>query len=153
RAGHSTSAPVEVDVAELLGGRADAWSAFAGERQVHVEAMADGAVVARATPGRLEQGVDNLLNNAPEVAPAGSRVTLAATTKGSWVERGVVDEARGMSPDDRWRAFDRFWQTGASRRDGRTVGHFGLGLPIVRELVVGDGGEVSLENSVSGGLE
>ena len=58
-----------------------------------------------------------------------------------------------MSAEERARAFDRFWQSGEPRRDGRPNGHFGLGLAIVRELVVGDGGDVALEPSPSGGLE
>ena len=58
-----------------------------------------------------------------------------------------------MSADERGRAFDRFWQSGEARKDGRPNGHFGLGLSIVRELVVGDGGDVALEPSATGGLE
>ena len=58
-----------------------------------------------------------------------------------------------MTADERARAFDRFWQSGGARKDGRPNGHFGLGLSIVRELVVGDGGDVALEPSASGGLE
>ena len=52
-----------------------------------------------------------------------------------------------MSAEERARAFDRFWQSGGARKDGRPNGHFGLGLSIVRELVVGDGGDVALEPS------
>ena len=58
-----------------------------------------------------------------------------------------------MTAEERARAFDRFWQSGEARRDGRPNGHFGLGLSIVRELVVADGGDVALEPSPSGGLE
>ena len=58
-----------------------------------------------------------------------------------------------MTAEERSHAFERFWQSGESRRDGRPNGHFGLGLSIVRELVVGDGGDVALEPSASGGLE
>ncbi len=50
------------------------------------------------------------------------------------------------------RAFDRFWQSGVARRDGRPNGHFGLGLAIVRELVVGDGGDIALRAVVPHGL-
>ena len=48
----------------------------------------------------------------------------------------MSDEGPGMTAEERARAFDRFWQSGAARRDGRPNGHFGLGLAIVRELVV-----------------
>jgi two-component system OmpR family sensor kinase len=54
---------------------------------------------------------------------------------------------------DRARAFDRFWQSAYARPEGRAKDHFGLGLAIVRELVVSDGGHVRLDAALSGGLE
>jgi signal transduction histidine kinase len=153
RAEQSTTAPTSISVDELLDGRTDAWDAFAAERNVRIESSVRRAHYVRATPGRLEQVVDNLLNNALEVAPEGSAVRLAALDRGNWVELRVSDEGPGMSDEERARAFDRFWQSAPARRDGRPNGHFGLGLAIVRELVVADGGEVQLEPSSSGGLE
>jgi two-component system OmpR family sensor kinase len=61
----------------------------------------------------------------------------------------VRDAGVGMTPDQRARAFDRFWRGGAPRRDG---GGFGLGLAIVRELVRADGGDVELGDAPEGGL-
>jgi signal transduction histidine kinase len=153
RAEQAASAPTRVAVDEVIDGRCDAWEAFAAEKHVRIDAVVAGSPAARATPGRLEQVVDNLLNNALEVAPEGSAVRLGAEARGNWVELRVSDEGPGMSADERVRAFDRFWQSGAARREGRPNGHFGLGLAIVRELVVGDGGHVALEPSPSGGLE
>jgi signal transduction histidine kinase len=153
RAEQSASSPVAVAVDEVIDGRCDAWGAFAAEKHVHIDADVEGTPAARATPGRLEQVVDNLLNNALEVAPAGSAVRVGARERGDWVELRVSDEGPGMSAEERARAFDRFWQSGEARKDGRPNGHFGLGLSIVRELVVGDGGDVALEPSAGGGLE
>jgi len=153
RAEHSTSAPEAVALDELIAGRCDAWDAFAAEKRVLIDAAVEGAPVARATPGRLEQVVDNLLNNALEATPPRSRVRVSARACGEWVEIRVRDEGPGMSAEERARAFDRFWQSGAARRDGGPSGHFGLGLSIVRELVVGDGGEVALAEAEGGGLE
>jgi signal transduction histidine kinase len=153
RAEQSASTPVPIAVDEVIDGRCDAWDAFAAEKHVRIDADVEGSPAARATPGRLEQVVDNLLNNALEVAPAGSAVRVAARERGDWVELRVSDEGPGMSAEERARAFDRFWQSGEARKDGRPHGHFGLGLSIVRELVVGDGGDVALEPSAAGGLE
>jgi signal transduction histidine kinase len=153
RAEQSSSAPTPIAVDEVIDGRCDAWEAFAAEKHVHIAADVEGSPAARATAGRLEQVVDNLLNNALEVAPEGSSVRVAARERGAWVELRVSDEGPGMTADERARAFDRFWQSGGARKDGRPNGHFGLGLSIVRELVVGDGGHVALEPSASGGLE
>ncbi|MFI5052983.1 MAG: ATP-binding protein [Acidimicrobiia bacterium] len=153
RTEQSGSAPTAIAVDEVLDGRCDAWDAFAAEKHVHIESTVQGTPVANATPGRLEQVVDNLLNNALEVAPAGSAVRLSAANRGDWVELRVSDQGPGMTEEERARAFDRFWQSAPARRDGRPNGHFGLGLSIVRELVVGDGGDVTLEPSPTGGLE
>ncbi|HEY7106470.1 MAG TPA: HAMP domain-containing sensor histidine kinase [Acidimicrobiia bacterium] len=153
RAEQGVSTPVSISVDDLLHGRIDAWDAFAAERHVRIESSVAGGQFVRATPGRLEQVVDNLLNNALEVAPEGSAVRLSAADRGSWIELRVSDEGPGMSDEERDRAFDRFWQSASARRDGRPNGHFGLGLAIVRKLVVADGGDVRLEPSASGGLE
>lgn len=153
RAEQSPSAPAPISVGDVIDGRCDAWDAFAAEKHVSIDAEVVGSPAARATPGRLEQVVDNLLNNALEVAPEGSAVRVGATERGEWIELRVSDEGPGMSREERACAFDRFWQSGEARKGGRPNGHFGLGLSIVRELVVGDGGDVTLEPSASGGLE
>jgi signal transduction histidine kinase len=153
RAEQSPSSPSTIAVDAVIDGRCDAWDAFAAEKHVRIAADVEGSPVARATPGRLEQVVDNLLNNALEVAPEGSAVRVAAADRGDWVELRVSDEGPGMSREERACAFDRFWQSGGARKEGRPNGHFGLGLSIVRELVVGDGGDVALEPSAAGGLE
>jgi signal transduction histidine kinase len=153
RAEQSPSSPGPIAVDQVIDGRCGAWDAFAAEKHVRIDADIAGSPAARATPGRLEQVVDNLLNNALEVAPEGSAVRVAAVERGDWVELRVSDEGPGMSAEERACAFDRFWQSGEARKDGRPNGHFGLGLSIVRELVVGDGGDVALEPSAAGGLE
>jgi signal transduction histidine kinase len=153
RAEQSTSAPVPVAVGDVIAGRCDAWDAFASERNVRIHADVVGPPTAQVTAGRLEQVIDNLLNNALEVAPEDSTVRVGARERDDWVVVTVSDEGPGMTADDRARAFERFWQSGEARRDGRPNGHFGLGLSIVRELVVGDGGDVVLEPSLAGGLE
>jgi signal transduction histidine kinase len=153
RAEQGSTAPEAVDVERLIVGRAEAWEAFAAEREVFIRPAVAGHPFAYATPGRLEQVIDNLLNNALEVAPAFSSVWLVASERGDWTEVRVRDEGPGMSVDERARAFDRFWQSAVARRDGRPNGHYGLGLAIVRKLVVSDGGVVTLEESPSGGLE
>ena len=79
RAEQSSSSPASISVDELLAGRSDAWDAFAAERHVRIESSVRPGLFACATPGRLEQVVDNLLNNALEVAPEASAVRLVAT--------------------------------------------------------------------------
>jgi len=150
RAERSPSAPVDVDVGAVLAGRRDAWLAFAAERDVTIEADDVRGLWAHATPERLEQVLDNLLNNALEVAPSGTTVRLSAHGDRDLVRVTVRDAGPGMTDAERARAFDRFWRSPSSASDN---GGFGLGLAIVRQLINADGGSVDLAAAPGGGLE
>jgi signal transduction histidine kinase len=141
-------APAEpVDLAEIVATRAEAWSALAGERGVRLTTATAGEAVARAAPDRVEQVLDNLLSNALEVSPPGGTIRLASGRDGDRVELHVVDEGPGLTPEQRERAFDRFW------RGGSSTGGSGLGLAIVARLVAADGGEVELRAAVPHGID
>jgi signal transduction histidine kinase len=148
RAERSAGPAASIDLGELVRGRVEAWSALAAERNVDlVEEMADGLSV-RTTPGRLEQVLDNLLSNALDVAPAGTRVRVNGRMIAGRVELAVLDAGPGMTVEQRGRAFDRFWRPVGADRDGGS----GLGLAIVKRLVTADGGSVALEAAPGGGL-
>ncbi len=151
RAERNSPAPADVNVGEVIAGRRDAWLAFAAERGVALEADDAVGLWARATPERLEQVLDNLLNNALEVAPSGSTVRLSARVVRDRIEVRVRDAGPGMTGEERARAFDRFWRGTAAPSDDN--GGFGLGLAIVRQLIHADGGTVELEAPPGGGLE
>jgi len=147
RAEQQRAAVEPLDLVEIVDGRVAAWSAFAAEREVALAADVPAPRRVLATPGHLEQVLDNVLNNALEVAPAGSSITIGARRRGDRAELRVSDAGPGMTAAQREHAFDRFWRAPDTRRSGT-----GLGLAIVRQLVVADGGEVTLEESPAGGL-
>jgi signal transduction histidine kinase len=104
-------------------------------------ANVDGTSVVHASEEGMRQVLDNLIENALEASPPGGTVTVSASRG----ELRVRDEGPGLSPEDRQRAFDRFWRA-------RSGPGSGLGLSIVRRLVQADGGEVELTTGL-GGLE
>jgi signal transduction histidine kinase len=148
RAEQAAPALVDLDLTSLVEGRADAWFALAAERDVAIDADVPPVAIL-GTPGRLEQVLDNLLNNALEVAPGGTAVRVRARRAGERVLLEVCDAGPGMTEEQRARAFDRFWRATPGRRDR---GGFGLGLAIVRQLVTADGGTVELDVAPEGGL-
>ncbi len=137
-----------LELGPLVDGRVEAWSALAAERNVTLRAELDDDLVVRSGPGRLEQVLDNLLSNALEVAPSGTAVRITGRRTGDRIELAVLDAGPGMTPDQRARAFDRFWRPQGSDGDGGS----GLGLAIVQRLVTADGGTVELDQSPEGGL-
>jgi signal transduction histidine kinase len=135
-----------VDVEAVVRDRLRAWSALADERSIRLVGVYGGVPAARTAEERMRQVLDNLLENAVEAAPAGTSVTVQTTAAPAWVELHVLDEGPGLTPEQRERAFDRFWRN----RDGEGSG---LGLAIVRRLVEHDGGAVELRPGPERGLE
>ena len=101
----------------------------------------EGAVVVGDTD-RLTQAVGNLLSNAARYTPAGGSVTVAVRTEGADAVVSVSDTGIGVPQEDRERVFARFWRSDAARERSRSG--FGIGLPVVREIVEQHGGSVAL---------
>ena len=147
RADASTSAPARIDVEAVIAERVGLWAALCEERGVALVADVAKTVTAKATPGRLEAVLDNLVANALEASPPGGTILVSAERRGDWAEVRVADDGPGMSAEDLVRAFDRFWR---ARTDSEGSG---LGLAIVRRFVTADGGEVELRARPAGGVE
>jgi len=97
-------------------------------------------------PGGLRRVLDNLVANAVRHAATG--VALRAERVGDEVLIEVVDDGPGIAAEDRERVFDRFTRLDDGR--ARDDGGAGLGLAIVRELVLMHGGTVRLADNNPG---
>jgi two-component system sensor histidine kinase ChvG len=119
------------------------------ESRVSFAFRAEGpAVSVRASPDRMEQVVENLLDNAASLAPPGSSVDVVVCFNGSEAVVRVEDHGPGIPPGHMDRVFDRFF---SYRPDCEGRDHMGLGLSIVRAIVEGYGGEASASNRAGGG--
>lgn len=86
--------------------------------------------------------IRNLIENALHHSPIGGTVRVRVTA-GQSIE--VLDSGPGVPTDLRNKIFERFWQGERSQRGA------GLGLAIVRQIMLALGGSVSVANSPSGG--
>jgi signal transduction histidine kinase len=94
---------------------------------------------------RLVQVLANLLNNAARYTPNGGMISVHAEVRNDQVELRVCDNGRGISPDFVGRVFDAF-----SQEDVRSGAGLGLGLSVVRQLVVMHDGSVSVKSDGQG---
>ncbi|MEU9256691.1 HAMP domain-containing sensor histidine kinase [Streptomyces sp. NPDC048270] len=130
--------------------RLSVWRPAADERGITITLRAAAAdrLLVLASPGSLEQILDNVLSNALEVSPDMGAITVRLECRGDEVEVLVLDEGPGMGDADKARAFDRFWRgQGLTGRAGS-----GLGLAVVKQLVTDDSGTVTLRDAPGGGL-
>ncbi len=95
---------------------------------------------------QLEQVVRNLVDNA--VRHARSQVSLSVRREAGGVVLEVADDGAGVAAEDRERIFQRFVRLQESR--DRASGGAGLGLAIVREIVLAHGGTVEAGENPDG---
>ncbi|MFX1682278.1 ATP-binding protein, partial [Mitsuaria sp. CC2] len=97
---------------------------------------------------RMQQIVANLVGNALKFTPRDGRITVSLSRIGPTVELAVVDNGIGVAVELLPRLFDRFTQADISRT--REYGGLGLGLSIVRHLVLAHGGTVTAHSDGEG---
>ncbi len=145
----STSvACLHIDLAAVTASREAVWEPVLADAGVELEVSMPPQAWVSASAGALEQILDNLIDNALDVAPVGSTVQIAVVPAGAVTELHVVDQGPGLSDQQRERAFDRFW-----RGPTATPGGTGLGLAIVAQLAARCGGRAELRPGRNGGLD
>lgn len=97
---------------------------------------------------RLEQVINNLLDNALRYTPAGGQVELSAAASPEAVAFTVRDTGPGIPPEDQPRIFERFYRADRARAND---GGSGLGLAIVREIVEAHQGRIHVDSVLSRG--
>ncbi len=105
-----------------------------------VELDLPGPMTVEGDPRRLEQVMVNLLANAHQHTPTGTRVTVSGRVAGDEVCLTVQDDGPGIPTAELEAVFQRFYRRAAG--DGGS----GLGLAIARGLVELHGGRIWAES-------
>jgi signal transduction histidine kinase len=139
-----------IDVSEIVRDRAQEWQYLADEHEVEIIVQGPDSLMINTNQLAVREIIDNYMDNALEVAPPKSQINLTVLALVDSVEIVVSDSGRGMSLQQRERAFDRFWRADAdsNRRTGS-----GLGLAIVAQLAQASGLRVELRESPTGGVD
>jgi two-component system phosphate regulon sensor histidine kinase PhoR len=98
---------------------------------------------------RLQEVLQNLLDNAIQYTLPGGKIVLNAELKNDGVIFTVADTGIGIPTADQPRIFERFYRVDAAR--SREAGGTGLGLAIAKHLVEVHGGRVWVESEVGVG--
>jgi len=141
-----------VPLGELLAGILEAFRLRFGPRLGFV--LAGGGEPARvdASPARLAEAFENLVDNAAGFAPPGSEVRVDLRREGDEAVVTVRDQGPGIPEEHLERIFERFfsWRPEADQEEG-PLAHMGLGLAISRAIVEGYGGSLRARNEPPGG--
>ncbi|HSE06155.1 MAG TPA: ATP-binding protein [Methylomirabilota bacterium] len=116
--------------------------AQAGRTERHTVSVEGPLVHVEADPARLEQIVNNLVDNALKYTPGGGRVTVTIERAGDSAVLRVRDTGQGIRTELLAHVFDLFVQEPQTL--DRARGGLGLGLALVKRLVELHGGAVSV---------
>jgi two-component system, OmpR family, phosphate regulon sensor histidine kinase PhoR len=98
---------------------------------------------------RLQEVLQNLLDNAIQYTLPGGKIVLSAELKNDAVVFTVSDTGIGIPTADQPRIFERFYRVDAAR--SREAGGTGLGLAIAKHLVEVHGGRIWVQSEVGVG--
>lgn len=98
-------------------------------------------------PGRMEQVLLNLIQNAVKFTPAGGSILLRASESSGTLLIEVIDTGAGIHEDELPRLFERFYKSDRARRSTGT----GLGLAIAKHIVLAHGGQIGVRSVLGEG--
>jgi signal transduction histidine kinase len=136
--------PAPVDLSEIARETVDRLRLLPASRNhaLHLE-LPQTPVLVRGEAESLGDALRNLIDNAIAYSPASSPVDIEVTPEAA-VE--VRDRGCGVAPSERERIFERFWRGRRSSGEGA-----GLGLSIVKSIVMRHGGSISIRDNPGGG--
>jgi heavy metal sensor kinase len=126
-------APLVDDVVEL-------YENIAEDKRISVSTDVAAGLTVPADPHRLRQVLANLIDNAIKYTPPGGRVEVRARRDGNSVRFDVTDSGVGIAPRDLPHIWERLYRGDQSRNERG----LGLGLSLVRAIVVAHGGTVDV---------
>jgi PAS domain S-box-containing protein len=132
-------APVEL---QALARRCLDALAQAGRTERHTVVLEGGPVHVDGDAARLEQVLNNLVDNALKYTPSSGRVTITTERTDETALLRVRDTGQGIRTDLLAHVFDLFVQEPQSL--ARSRGGLGLGLALVKRLVELHGGSVAV---------
>lgn len=135
----------EVDLAALIATNLRLHRALGSRKQVEYDFVADEAAAQHVMildPGKIEQVLNNLLDNARKFSPAGGRIMIRLSAGDDAVRIAISDQGPGIDADDIPKLFHPFGVLDRQPRGGEKS--TGLGLAISRRIVEGHGGSIAV---------
>ena len=139
----------DVDLSLLIRQVVEGFAPLAAARRMTVSATLAEGVSAQIDPGALRQILLNLLDNAVKYGPAGSTIRVSREAAPFAARLLVEDTGLGVPAGARDKIWERFARL--DRDVQSAVAGSGIGLAIVRELVLAQGGRCWVEDGDAGG--
>ena len=137
-----------VDLCKVAENTANKFSPLSLAKNVTVEVLGNSPAIIWGEAFLIDLAVTNLIHNALDFSPPGGVVAVSITRGEDEVQLKVADQGPGIPEYAQPRVFERFYSL---KRPDTGKKSSGLGLSVVREVMVLHGGSASLDNLPTGG--
>jgi signal transduction histidine kinase len=144
--GHWDGATESVDLGRLVMARTEVLAAAAQAKRVTIVPTIADNCRTQAVPALLDRVVDNLVGNAIKYTDAGDEIEVTVHCSGREVLLAVRDHGPGIPENAQAHVFDRFYRVPGAGEAGA-----GLGLALVKEIVIWHGGCITIDSEIGAG--
>lgn len=149
QAANALADPELVRIDGVVGRAVDQVRVAADSNRVTVVGGGERGTEVYGDPALLDTALKNLILNAIQYSPPGSRVGVGVRRAEGIVEIAVTDQGVGIAEEELDRVFERFFRSDSAR--SRKTGGTGLGLSIVKHAVQNHGGDVRVWSQLGSG--
>ncbi|MFD2146951.1 ATP-binding protein [Mucilaginibacter antarcticus] len=114
------------------------------EGKYEIIASGDDLLTIEADKDKIDQVLDNLVNNAAKYAPASKQIFINYTGEGDIAKFSVTDHGPGIPAHKLPHLFDRYYRVDSG---GHQYSGLGLGLYICSEIIKRHGGTIGVESN------
>jgi len=111
-------------------------------RRTDIIFASESTALVKGDQVQITMAIHNLIENAINYSPEGTRVAIALKIQDGLLEISVSDQGIGIPEKDLERIFERFYRVDPAR--SRLTGGTGLGLSIVKHIVTNHGGDIAV---------
>lgn len=139
---------VPCNINEIISEKVKYFQASYPERRLDI-VLPKEPVELKVDKDKIEQVLENILDNAVKYSPEGGSICLTAKKiSATEIEISIADQGMGMSPDQVEKIFDKFYRADASNA---AIPGTGLSMSIVKNYVEAHGGKVWVESKLGKG--
>lgn len=132
-----------VDLLELAQAVKTAFEPELAKKKLTCMVTGESAIIS-GDQKRLHQVIFNLVSNAVKYSTESGQILIDIHNLGKDVQLTIKDQGIGIAKEDIPLIFERFYRTDRSRN--RKTGGAGIGLTIVKAIVLAHGGNISVES-------
>jgi signal transduction histidine kinase len=144
RAGQLHIEPTTIDLVALVKNIVEALRPIVDEHTLMLEHVGAEPMLVLADPRRIEQVVNNLLQNALKYSPNGGQIDVRVERQESDACLSIRDQGMGIPASALPQLFTRFYR--ATNVERKHISGLGIGLYIVKDLITQHGGSVEVQS-------